>query len=179
MEAAVQVISHQTVKLSRGRHLTPDTGMCVMELASVLAGERFSDEPRCVCPVIAGLLRAYNDVVDDEHRRALVPYAAKVVGTRGTAELQRARAERCRAWGAEVAARAPWWQWGRRRMARRAPRFQGTGSVCGAWAVEVLSRPAWESQSELLALVDELIGMGGAGFAPRRRFTRQRQPELS
>jgi hypothetical protein len=52
------VVSHQTVKLSRGRHVSPASGMCVMELASVLAGERFSDHPQAVCPVIGALMRA-------------------------------------------------------------------------------------------------------------------------
>ena len=56
----------QTVRLARGRHQSPDQGACVMELASMLAGERFSDQPRTVCPVIAGFLRAYNDILDDE-----------------------------------------------------------------------------------------------------------------
>ena len=37
--------THQTVKLSRGKHDSPDEGACVMELASMLAGEDFSDHP--------------------------------------------------------------------------------------------------------------------------------------
>ena len=54
-------ISHQTVRLSRGRHQGPDQGACVMELASMLAGEPFSDHPGSACPVIGAFLRAYND----------------------------------------------------------------------------------------------------------------------
>jgi len=34
-----------------------------MELASMLAGEPFSDHPDSVCPTIAGFLRAYNEFV--------------------------------------------------------------------------------------------------------------------
>ena len=49
--------SHQTVRLGRGKHASPTDGVCVMELSSMLAGERFSDRPRSVCPVIASLLR--------------------------------------------------------------------------------------------------------------------------
>ena len=38
------VVRHQTIKLSRGWHDSPDEGACVMELASMPAGEEFSDE---------------------------------------------------------------------------------------------------------------------------------------
>jgi hypothetical protein len=163
----VQVISHQTVRLSRGKHVSPATGMCVMELASVLAGERFSDHPRSVCPVIAGLLRTYNDVVDDDHRQALIPYAAKVVDTRADADVQRARAQRCLEWGAAFASTTPWCHWRRRRLARRPPRYQGTGAACGGWAVEVLPRPECQSEAAILALVDGLIAMEKRAAAER------------
>jgi hypothetical protein len=63
------VRSHQTIRLTAGMHAGPDDGMCVMELASVLAGERFGDRPRAVCPVIAAFLRRYNDSVDDVRRQ--------------------------------------------------------------------------------------------------------------
>lgn len=74
---------HQTVRLGRGRHHCPKDGMCVMELASRLAGERFSDRPAAVCPVLAGFLRGYNDgLPDDARHAALIGWAAHVVGTR-------------------------------------------------------------------------------------------------
>ena len=50
--------THQTVRLSRGKHASPRSGACVMELASMLAGEPFSDRPDCACPVIGAFLRA-------------------------------------------------------------------------------------------------------------------------
>jgi hypothetical protein len=34
----------------RGQHANPERGVCVMELASMLAGEPFTDHPRSVCP---------------------------------------------------------------------------------------------------------------------------------
>jgi hypothetical protein len=67
-----------------------------MELASMLAGERFSDHPRSVCPVIAAFLRSYNDQVDDCRRQDLYDYAAQSVGTRGSYRTRRVRAELCR-----------------------------------------------------------------------------------
>ena len=91
-------VTHQTVKLRKGRHDSPEEGVCVMELASMLAGEPFSDHPVSVCPVIGSCLRAYNDWIDDDRRQDLYRYAAKVVGTRGPHDVQRARAERVTAW---------------------------------------------------------------------------------
>jgi len=94
----MQPATHQTVRLSQGKHRGPDHGACVMELASMLAGEPVSDRPRCVDPVIAGFLRTYNDGVDEAHRQELYPLAAEVVGTRATADVQAERARMCMAW---------------------------------------------------------------------------------
>jgi hypothetical protein len=44
----MQLLGHPTVRLGVGRHRRAESGMCVMELASVLAGEQFSDRPRAV-----------------------------------------------------------------------------------------------------------------------------------
>src|ERR687894_3251435 len=90
--------SHQTVRLSQGKHRGPDHGACVMELASMLAGEPFSDRPRCVDPVIAGFLRTYNDGIDDRRRQDLYPLAADVVGTRAVTSVQSERARLCLRW---------------------------------------------------------------------------------
>lgn len=94
--------SHQTIRLSRGTHQSPDEGACVMELASMLAHEPFGDHPRSVCPVIGSFLRDYNDSVSDERRQDLYRYAAMVVGTRGATEVQRARAQHLAVWSAEM-----------------------------------------------------------------------------
>lgn len=73
--------SYQTVQLSRGRHASPSEGACVMELASMLAGEPFTDHPRTACPVLGMLLRNYNDGIDVARRQDLYWCAAAVVGT--------------------------------------------------------------------------------------------------
>ena len=88
------VPKYQTVELSRGSHGSPDEGACVMELASMLAGERFSDHPKSVSRVIAGFLRAYNDAIDRDRRRDLFACAAAVVGTHGSRATERARLDR-------------------------------------------------------------------------------------
>ena len=67
----------------------------MMELASMLAGERFSDRPRCVDPVLAAYLRAFNDRLDHVDRQRLLPYASRAVGTRAGRGRRRERLELC------------------------------------------------------------------------------------
>jgi hypothetical protein len=74
-------ISHQTVRLDMGSHRGPDKGVCVMELASMLAGEPFSDRPQAVSHVLGSLLQGYNDGLDDGRRQSLKRFAADAVGT--------------------------------------------------------------------------------------------------
>lgn len=61
----------------------------------MLAGEPFSDSPRCADPVVAAYLRAFNDRLAHADRQRLRPYAAAVVGTRGDRRATRARRRRC------------------------------------------------------------------------------------
>jgi hypothetical protein len=88
-------VSHQTVTLARGKHSSPRAGACVMELASMLAGEPFSDRPATVCPIVAAFLRAYNDSIDDARRQDLYRFASAAVGSRAAADVTRRRAQRC------------------------------------------------------------------------------------
>jgi hypothetical protein len=69
--------------LSRGKHRNPRKGACFMELASYLAGERWSDHPDCTHPLLAALARDVNDHVGDESRSRLVPMIPSVVGLVG------------------------------------------------------------------------------------------------
>ncbi|MGW6913316.1 hypothetical protein ACWGB8_05770 [Kitasatospora sp. NPDC054939] len=61
---------------SRFAHLDPDDGACLMELASVLAGAPFCDDPPTTHPALAALARTVNDTVGDRARRSLAPLAA-------------------------------------------------------------------------------------------------------
>jgi hypothetical protein len=90
--------NHQTVQLRRGKHTSPARGACVIELASMLAGEPFSDHPRTVCPVLAGFLRSYNDLLPERDVDELYPYATLVVGTAASGSVRRARARRLLQW---------------------------------------------------------------------------------
>jgi hypothetical protein len=150
-------VNYQTIKLSKGKHTSPEDGACVMELASMLAGEQFSDHPATVCPVIGSFLRAYNDSVDDSRRQDLYAYASRVVGTRGSAEVQRARAERLLQWGAELRQR----RWTRVLLP---PRLRAIGlhrqpplDAVGTHAVHAIPRHNDQTHSEALALIDELL----------------------
>lgn len=66
--------------LSPGKHRTPRKGACFMEMASYLAGEKWSDHPSCTHPLLAQLARMVNDVVPDEARSRLVPMIPSVIG---------------------------------------------------------------------------------------------------
>lgn len=69
------------LKLSRGRHADPSEGACFMELASVLAGEPWSDHPACVHPVLAAVARGVNDQIGDDDRARLAPLVPAMIGT--------------------------------------------------------------------------------------------------
>jgi hypothetical protein len=69
--------------LSRGKHRSPRRGACFMEMASVLAGEAWSDSPSCTHPLLAHLARMVNDHTSDVGRGRLAPYIPSVVGVRG------------------------------------------------------------------------------------------------
>lgn len=66
--------------LSRGRHRSARKGACFMEMASFLAGERWSDHPACTHPVLATMARCVNDLLDDTQRQRLVTMIPEVVG---------------------------------------------------------------------------------------------------
>ncbi|HET6448723.1 MAG TPA: hypothetical protein VFG31_06395 [Conexibacter sp.] len=159
-QRTVAQTSHQTIRLSKGKHASPSEGACVMELASMLAGEPFTDRPATVCPVIAGFMRAYNDRVDDERRQDLYRYAADVVGTRAAPGVEHAREHRCLEWAETMRRQRPRpLRW----MARGGP-----GSVdrrlgldaAGTYAARSIRRHGDRTHTAALALVDELIAMG-------------------
>src|SRR5665647_74646 len=66
--------------LSRGKHRNPRRGACFMEMASFLAGERWSDHPACTHPMLADLARLVNDIVTDRMRPRLIPLIPSVIG---------------------------------------------------------------------------------------------------
>lgn len=69
--------------LSAGRHRNPRKGACFMEMASYLAGERWSDHPACTHPLLGSLARLVNDALPDSERSQLLSLIPDVVGLIG------------------------------------------------------------------------------------------------
>lgn len=69
--------------LGGGSHADPDEGACFMEYASMLAGERWSDHPRCTHPALAQLARSVNDGSPPVVRQRLAGLVPEVIGLTG------------------------------------------------------------------------------------------------
>ncbi len=151
-------VSHQTIKLSKGKHSSPHQGACVMELASMLAGEPFTDHPASVCPVIGSFLRSYNDLVDDGRRQDLYAYASRVVGSRADSTVQSARAELLDAWRLRLRERS-WTRFLRPLTPRLPHRRQRPTDAAGATAVRAIKRITDETHAGVLAVLDELLAI--------------------
>ena len=158
-----------SVRLEPGRHRSADDGVCVVELASIIAGEKFSDRPGCVCPVLGAFLRSWNDGAGYADRQRLEPYASLVVGTGGSRRNSRTRRDICLTYGGANLDRGP--------LRRVAARLRMRGRI--AWAVGIFpsiwlnegagayaARVCFEHGSEeAFALLERLI-------APRTRAAR-------
>lgn len=68
--------------LDSGRHLSPQSGACVMELASLLAGEPWSDAPRCTHRLLAQIAQMVNDGCSPAGRGRLVRLAGELADAR-------------------------------------------------------------------------------------------------
>ena len=136
-----------------------------------MAGEKFSDHPRCLCDVIAAFLRSLNDRVGHADRQRLRPYAGLSVGSRAPRQITRQRRDVClAAAGARLEAGPIRRLLGR--MAMRARIF----FVVGLRPAMRLSRGAGEyaarvvfarhGAEEAFALLDRLLAVGGLEAAP-------------
>src|ERR671924_390481 len=160
------------VRLEPGRHRSSDDGVCVVELASMIGGERFSDHPGCVCAVIAAFLRSWNDGVGYADRQRLEPYASLVVGTGGYRRISRIRRDICLSYAGANLDRGP--------LGRVAARLRMRARI--AWAVGIF--PAiWLKEGagayaarlcfarggsqEAFALLDRLLAVGSSP-SPKR-----------
>lgn len=170
----MSTVSYQTIKLSKGKHSSPDDGACVMELASMLAREPFTDHPASVCPVIGSFLRAYNDSVDDRRRQDLYAYASMVVGSRTSADVQRMRAEFLTAWAQQFRRT----RWTRRLLPERlralARQRNPSLESVGTHAVHAITKHSEASHAAVLEAIDELLLIGAeqqpaSAVAPDRR----------
>ncbi len=51
------IINLDTLQLAKGGHDDPGQGLCLLEAAAYLAGEKHSDHPACVSPILGAVLR--------------------------------------------------------------------------------------------------------------------------
>jgi hypothetical protein len=121
-----------------------------MELASMLSGEPFSDRPGSTSPVIAALLRTYNDGLDDQRRQDLYPLASMIVGTASARHVERDRSSRCLEFARALGVPPP---------SGRAAIGVATPEASGSWAALAALRtgPTEEVHMRVLGFARELI----------------------
>ncbi len=88
---ATRPLDLTTLMLAAGSHDGPTSGYCVMEAVAYIAGEPWTDSPRCASPVIAAFLRAWNDGMNDADRQQLVPLIPQLVGTAAAPDVEARR----------------------------------------------------------------------------------------
>jgi hypothetical protein len=94
-EILVAVAAGLPVPVAPGRHPVAGDEACLMELASALAREPWTDHPACVHPVLAAVARAVNDRVGEAAREWLAPLVPQMIGTADAGLDGRPRPERC------------------------------------------------------------------------------------
>jgi hypothetical protein len=156
------------IRLAPGSHSSPREGVCVVELASVIGEEEFSDRPRCVCPVIGAFLRGWNDRAPHAERQRLGPYAARIVGSRGSPRVARERRDICLEWagaaGADLGHGVVRRLWSRVGMRLRIAVFCGLGAIvhpnegAGDYAARIAA--ARGDAERAFELLDTLLATG-------------------
>jgi hypothetical protein len=152
--------SHQTVRLAAGRHASADEGVCVMELASMLADEPLSDQPLTVSPTLAATLRGYNDGLDDDRRQSLKRYASTSLGT-ATGRLDEKRRRRIVSDGIAEVERAR----GLRGFLSRRLAAAGPYSTALTIGRRVRVSDDDELHERMLGLIDRIVAVGHSGGA--------------
>lgn len=130
----------------------------------MLADEPFTDRPGSTSPVIAALLRTYNDGLSDDRRQDLYPLASLIVGTVSSRRVEQDRASRCLEYAVTLGSRLP---------AGRAAMGAATPEASGSWAALAALRtgPTREVHELTLSFARELAAMHGG------RRERWRWPE--
>jgi hypothetical protein len=78
-----RAIDLDTLQLDKGCHGSPDQGLCLLEAAAFVAGEKHTDNPACVSPVLGAFGRSINDQLDNDQRQQLKPLIVQLPGTTG------------------------------------------------------------------------------------------------
>lgn len=131
----------------------------------MLAGERFSDHPRSVCPTVSALLRAYNDSLGEQERQRLYRYASEAVGTREGYALQEGRARFAVAWArSRRYGRRHWWAFQIRR--EQLPSDASPTDIAEFVVRSLGRRPTAETHEAMRGLLDWIITMPPAVEEP-------------
>jgi hypothetical protein len=151
-------------QLSRGAHLSPEAGACFMEYVSVLAGEPWSDQPRCTHPVLAELARMVNDSTSQAGRNRLVPFIPSVIGL--TSEDPRTSAllvDRLVTEAERLGVHGPVLHWHQRRAQRRLRRLesQGVGRARGLRGLSAFAYQEGPAMRAVDAVVHAVCGLPG------------------
>ncbi|WP_406277309.1 hypothetical protein [Embleya sp. NBC_00896] len=146
--------------LSRGMHMHPRDGACLMEYVSLLAGAPFSDTPACTDRLVALVAILANDNVEAPRRGEFIAYASALASCAPRTPEQRAATLEA---VLEVAMRhsgdaglARRRRHAERRRTRLAGRPARTGMVARTGACLWLSGPARRCLEYAVAVVAEL-----------------------
>lgn len=89
----------EAIELDSGDHSSPSEGHCLLEVVSMFAGEVFTDQPKCVDPVLVMFGQRWNDLLPDkESRRQLKQYIPRLVGTNRGSALSEFRGRMTKDW---------------------------------------------------------------------------------
>ena len=102
-------IALKDITLKSGNHARRGMkSVCLMEAVAWFAGEKHTDHPECVSPVLAAFGRTWNDGMrSDAEREQLKQYIPLLVGTKSMPEVEEERAWLATDWLARVC--APVW----------------------------------------------------------------------
>lgn len=90
-QLADKTLDLENLVLDRGDHDEDSRQFCVMEAVAYVAGEPWTDQPACACPVIGAFMRRWNDDLSDQDRQMLKPLIPRLVGTRASREVEARR----------------------------------------------------------------------------------------
>lgn len=127
----------------------------------MLAGERFTDQPRSACPAVAAFVRGYNDAIDDPRRQDLYAVAALLVGSSTGQETTHERMWRLIQFARDLRPR---------RLGLLGPRLSYEDDLvkcesAGRHAAKVARRHP-QVHAQVLALLDELLGTPAPALEP-------------
>lgn len=138
----------------------------------MIGGEKFTDRPNCVCPVIGSFLRSWNDRAGYADRQRLHQYASRVVGTGGHRRISKIRRDLCLSYAGANLDGGP--------LRRAVVRLRMRGRI--AWSVGIFPS-IWLKEgagayaahnaftrgesNDAFALLDRLLDVGSSRASPR------------